>query len=462
MRKQPRRLIGRTFDGEPIFEPNPAASALVFAAMGGGKTTCVSVPAVQSLLADHEQALFLNDVKKGEIAHQIAEMCIKRGRRFGVVDDFEEMGSDYPHRISLNALGAAQAVQATAPEHLPLIVESTSHALIEEPASDQRNFYWRESPRWIIELAADILLSHNPRLATAGGLQALLADPDTWQSALENESEDQDSLLRPATLRLLAIQRDNPEHYSQHMNAALSALKIFSFGPLKEAGLDADLTHADLIRDKWVVCFVNPVRYADRLGPYFALHYLALINAQLTGGLGRCCLILDEFCNAPLREAVNRITIFRAFGLKCLYITQSRQDVVRKYGEREAAILEENCAVKQWLKFSNFEEAERVSRAMGETLSVSHGLGFNSDKDNFSGNFSIGKERLLTAYELMNLPDDEQILHITGLGFIHCRKVRQNEIAPYCHDLAANPLEGGRLKPDPKVTLDTSPWRAAP
>jgi type IV secretion system protein VirD4 len=38
---------------------------------------------------------------------------------------------------------------------------------------------------------------------------------------------------------------------------------------------------------------------------------------------------------------------------------------------------------------------------------------------------------------------------------VHCRKIRQNEIAPYCFDLADNPLEGGRLTPNPKVTLPT-------
>ena len=56
----------------------------------------------------------------------------------------------------------------------------------------------------------------------------------------------------------------------------------------------------------------------------------------------------------------------------------------------------------------------------------------------------------------MRLPVDEQILHVADVGFIHCRKIRQNEIAPYCFDLADNPLEGGRLPPNPKVTLPTS------
>jgi type IV secretion system protein VirD4 len=261
--------------------------------------------------------------------------------------------------------------------------------------------------------------------------------------------------MRAAARQLLDMKEHNPEHYAQHMRAALTALKIFSFGPLAGAGRLPDLTHADLIRDKWIVCLVNPARYADRLGAYYALHFLAFMNAQLSGTAGRAEYILDEFCNAPLRDALNRVTIQRAFGARSHFIAQSRQDVVRRYGEKETAILEENCTVKQWLKFSNFEEAERVSKAMGEALNVSRGLGLSSDRSAYSGNFSTGRDRIFTSDELMRLPADEQILHIADVGFVHCRKIRQNEIAPYCFDLADNPLEGGRLTPNPKVTLPT-------
>jgi type IV secretion system protein VirD4 len=53
----------------------------------------------------------------------------------------------------------------------------------------------------------------------------------------------------------------------------------------------------------------------------------------------------------------------------------------------------------------------------------------------------------------MRLPLDEQIIHVKDIGFIHCRKLGQNQIAPFCHELADNPLEGGQLSPDPKVSL---------
>jgi len=62
-----RRVLGIGFDDKIIREPDPSASSLTFAATGGGKTTAVGVPAVQSMLADTDRALLVNDVKNGEI-----------------------------------------------------------------------------------------------------------------------------------------------------------------------------------------------------------------------------------------------------------------------------------------------------------------------------------------------------------------------------------------------------------
>lgn len=450
-----RRILGLTFDGRPIREPANSGSSLTLAAAGGWKTTGVSVPAIQSMLADRSKAIFINDVKQGEIAAQIGPMCIRHGRKFGVVDDFEVLGRDYPHRLSLNAFGAIVATLMEDETHLSFVLDNVNHALIDEPADDPKNFYWRASPREFLDLGERVLIDRHPRLMTPGGLHALLSDPKLWDRALEDAAEGADGTLSGAAQLILDMRTQNPEHYSQHLRGALTALKIFSFGPLANAGRSPDLTHAELIRDGWVVCFVNPTRYADRLGSYYALHFLSLMNTQLSGTVGKAEYILDEFCNAPLRDALNRVTIQRAFGARSHFLAQSRQDIVRKYGEKETALLEENCTVKQYLKFSSYEEAERVSKAMGEALAVNHGLGFGSNKPDWSTNFSTGNQRVLTGDELMRLPPDEQIIHVTDVGFIHCRKIRQNQIAPYCFDLADNPLEGGRLPPDVKVTLET-------
>lgn len=449
-----RALLGLTFDDRPIWEPRDAGSSLTFAAAGGGKTTCRALPLIMSILADSQTALFINDVKSGEIAAQIAPLCEKYGRKFGMVDEFGERPELGRYRISLNPFGDLTGMLRNGVSDLPFHIENLSHALIEEPKDDAKNFYWREEPRAsFIELAIDILLDHNARLAFPGGVYALLADPQSWVSALEIEAEEGEEYLKARARQVLEMREKNPEHYSQHLGSALSHLKIFARGPLKEAGRDPTLTHKQLIEEGRVVCFVNAARHTDRLGTFYASHFLSLLNAKLAGAKGRMELVLDEFCNAPMRDAVRRVTIQRAYGVRSHFLAQSRQDAVLRYGERETAILEENCTTKQYLKFSNFEEAERVSRAMGDGTSISSSISVDSVRENVGGSFSSGKERHFTADELMRLPPDEQILHVAGVGFIHCRKIRQNQIGPYCYDLGNNPLEGARMTPDPKVDL---------
>lgn len=226
-----RRILGQTFDGRPIFEPAIAGSSLCYAAAGGGKTTCVSVPAVMSLLSDHSRAIFVNDVKNGEIAAQIGAMCVKHSRKFAVVDDFGVLGPNYPYRISLNAFGAAVAsTLSDEARDLPFIIENITHALIDEPKDDARNFYWRESPREFLDVGTKILLDRHPRLAYPGGLHALLSDPDTFNKALVLAAEGEDAGLAAAARQLLDLREFNAEHYSQHLRAALTALKILVLG----------------------------------------------------------------------------------------------------------------------------------------------------------------------------------------------------------------------------------------
>ena len=450
-----RRVLGLSFDGRPIREPVPLASSLTFAATGGGKTTCHAVPTVQAMLADTERAILINDVKNGEIAAQVGEMCIKHGRKFGVIDDFHVLGADYPHRIEVNPFSSIQLAYERGDSDLPFLIEGMTHTLIPEPGGegDAKNFYFREEPREFLGLGERLLLHRNPALCRPGGLYALLADVDLWNAAVDIAAEEAEGVTRFMAKHTAAMRKNNPEHYAQHLRAAITALKSFGEGPLADAGRAPDVTHEDILRENWIVCFVGPTRHLDRTGAYIAQHYNSLMDIQLTGSVGKADYIIDEYCAGPFESALKRLTTIRANGGRLHLIAQSRRDSVKRYTEHVTAILEENCTVKQWLKFSNFDEAERVSKAMGEQQVLQTGIGTTSRDADVSMNLSTGRARLFTADELMRLPDDEQIIHLAGIGFIHCRKIRQNQIAPTCHELGINPLEGGRLAPDPKITL---------
>jgi type IV secretion system protein VirD4 len=53
----------------------------------------------------------------------------------------------------------------------------------------------------------------------------------------------------------------------------------------------------------------------------------------------------------------------------------------------------------------------------------------------------------------MAMPANEQLIHMKGIGFIHALKISQQNIEPYCNLIGENPNEGGKLEPDPIISL---------
>lgn len=453
--REPARVIGLSIeDNSPIYEPNTTTSWVSYGGAGAGKSTCVTVPAVQSFLHDLLRCIVINDVKSGEVAHQIAEMCLKADRNFAVIDDSFVLGKTYPHRVRVNPFGNLVAAYLRNSPDLLQEIESAALTILAEPEGGlDKNFFFRQVPREFIFLGILILLSRHAALATPGGLTALLGDPETWNAMVDIEAAEGDDLTRNRARQIQELRDNDPEHYSQHYLAAMSALRLFAAGsPMHEAGREQDISHEQLLKENYVVCLVQNQNSAERLGVYYALHFNSFLSAQLTGECGKTDIIFDEAGNTPAKDLIGKVTIFRASKLRVLYIAQSRSDLQRRNGDKLIATLEDNCNM-QWLQFGNFEEAERVSKAIGEIDNVNFNLGGSSDKPDFSTTYQTGRERLFTPDVLMNLPPNEQILHVAGVGWIHCLKIRQNEIAPSCFDLSDNPLEGGRLEPDVKVTL---------
>ena len=450
-----KRLLGLDFDGKPIFAPRHTHSLLLSAA-GGGKTTCGALPWLQSLITDTERAVIITDSKEGEIAGQAAAMCAAMGRKVAIIDEFGVLGADNPYRVSLNPYGGVLNSFAKDNGELLFASENACHAVIEEPEGDARNQYWRDEPRTLIEFGLNSLLVRNPRLATPGGVWGMLSNPELMGQAALIETEEGDEAMQALARHVIGMEK-NEQHYPQHRAAAAKAMRIYAANTaLHNSGVNASVTHEELIRDHYVVFLVGPVKYMERLGADYALQLQSFMEVVLSGNTGPVSFILDEFTNAPLKALVSQLTTMRGYGGTCHMIAQSRSEIERKYGKRETNTIEENAVVKQWFGFSSFDEAERVSRAMGETLHVSSSIGFSSDKIDFSGNYSTGKERLYTADMLMRLPHDEQIIHVKDVGFIHAKKIQQNQIAPTCFELGDNPLEGGRLPPDPKINLATT------
>lgn len=93
---KPRRILGLTFNGKPIFEPSDKGCSLTFAPPGGGKTTSVAMPT--SLLIETGSATFVSDIRSDEIAAQLSALGAASQRCYLVVDEFSLIPLTDDHR----------------------------------------------------------------------------------------------------------------------------------------------------------------------------------------------------------------------------------------------------------------------------------------------------------------------------------------------------------------------------
>lgn len=448
-----QRLLGLSPEtGEPILAPKGHSST--YAANGAGKTTSVAVPATLCFACcEPHKAVMVLDSKDGELAGQLAPMLHQMGRKVAVIDDMNTRPELAHLRVSLNPFGAAVATCLRDPRDIIFTNETIVNALIPEPSEgDAKNKHFRDVPRDINSFAINALLSRNPQSATPGAVSRLLSDPEMLQTIAENDVVDGNELLKVQARTLLdEVGREN---WGQHISEARRSLQLFAPGTrLHEVGSDATLSHADLIREGYIVFLVGPQRFLDRCAAYYALHILALCDS-LYDGAGVLRVIADEFTNSPLKSLVSALTTLRAYGGEIHMISQSRSEVIRKFGEKETQTIEDNSITMQWLSFS-FEEAKRVSQAMGEQHAVMQGISGDSDALKTQTSLSLIKQAHMTPAELMAMPHNLILNHVKGLGFFFTERLSQANLAPFCDLYADNPLEGARFPSDPKITLAT-------
>lgn len=462
MTKPIKRLLGLSaVDGKPIFAPKHSHSLLLSAA-GGGKTSCGAMPWLLSLLPDRNRALVINDCKDGEIAAQAADMCARFGRKVAIIDDFSVLDTDNMYRVSLSPFGSLHASFEKQNGELAFAIDNANHALIPEPPNDGKNQYFRDEPRTLQEFCENELLHCDPSLAVPGGVWSMLADPEVLLSAARIAVEEGDEVRKALGAHVLDMEKNNKEHWGQHRAAALKSLRIYGAGsPLHRAGRDAALTHEELLKERYVIFIVGPQRHMARLGAHYALHLQSFIDVILSGQRIPVDFILDEATNAPLKSLISSMTVVRGYGANLHFIAQSRSEIQRAYSDKETATIEENAIIKQYFGFSSFEECERISRAIGDTLIQQQSLSFSSANSDYTANIGTSKDRRIPAERLMRMKPNEQLIHVKNVGWILCHKIGQHQVEPFCHgELASNPLEGPQLPADPKVKIEIKKARS--
>ena len=446
-----RRLVGLTRETkQPIWAPK--GHSLTLAANGSGKTTKALMPWLFSLLASTDRpAILILDSKDFEIARQVVPMLKELGVPTAVLDDSGNLPDDFYGRERFNPIDSVTSTFRLKPQDQAFANEAVTHTLIEEPEKDERNRYWRAWPRLLIEFAIYVLLKRNPDLCTPGGLWLLLSSPVKMRRFAEIEAVEGSGMLKVLAENVKGMV--GHEHWPQHLQAAQDCLRIYGIGtPLHVAGHKATTNPAKLITSKTVIFFGGSQANMASNGSHYGLVLTSFIRAAYL--LGQPLWIgADEFTNAPVKKLVEALTTLRSYQVEVSMIAQSRSEIERKLGRLETQTIEDNSIMKQWLGFSSFAEAKRASEAMGDQHAVATGIGSNSDLLNLNTNLSLTKQRWRSPAELMAMPPNRMLLHFKGLGFYEAEALSQQNFDPYCRLIAPNEMEGGRLTPDPKITL---------
>ncbi|MCV6600975.1 MAG: hypothetical protein OIF54_05335, partial [Cohaesibacter sp.] len=230
--KKPILPLGLMDDGRLVVDPYPDLARLVIGAAGSAKTTSVIMPTAQALLGYRDISFLLNDCKSGECYSQLAPVAEKYNIPFGCIDDFGLYGFANPQRLKLNPFGAIHAAAKYSPGTLGFTIETATHCLIEEVSDGKRNFFFRETPRDILQTAIQTILELMPDQLYPGGLAAFIGDIETFRLGLNEALHDGSTALKARARSVLRMMDDDPDGFTKHYQACLTALKIYMPGSI--------------------------------------------------------------------------------------------------------------------------------------------------------------------------------------------------------------------------------------
>jgi type IV secretion system protein VirD4 len=156
--------------------------------------------------------------------------------------------------------------------------------------------------------------------------------------------------------------------------------------------------------------------------------------------------MLDEF------PALGRLDFFEsalafmaAYGIRTYLIAQSLNQIAKAYGENNSIL--DNCHVRIAFSANDERTAKRVSDALGTATELRSQRNYAGHRlAPWLGHVMISRQEtarpLLTAGEVLQLPQDEAIVLISGVPPIRAKKLRHYEDANFTPRLLPAPRLG--------------------
>jgi type IV secretion system protein VirD4 len=241
--------------------------------------------------------------------------------------------------------------------------------------------------------------------------------PQGWKELADDMAALEGVTLRPYAAEILQ-NIDADRQWAGIVGAINEATQIYN--PAKTLGAHVakdEFDPDDLKREKVTVYIVIPSnrRQANQA-------WLGLVVSVLAEAVGKpsksapVLLVAEEFANLGFMPTIgNAMAEYREAGLKVHLVIQNINQLAKIYGPDGAHDLINNCNVEQYFGIKDKMLADRISTALGQyTL---HEYTKPGGLFNFSEvGLLVGRhtQPLMRASDLLNLPNDEQIIFSAG------------------------------------------------
>ena len=165
----------------------------------------------------------------------------------------------------------------------------------------------------------------------------------------------------------------------------------------------------------------------------------------------RLLLMLDEF------PALGRLDFFESalafmagYGLKSFLIAQSLNQIEKAYGQNNSIL--DNCHVRVSFATNDERTAKRVSDALGTATEMRAMKNYAGHRlSPWLGHLMVSRQEtarpLLTPGEVMQLPNDDELVLVSGCQPIRAKKARYYEDAELKARILPPPTLSGRTLP---------------
>ena len=245
------------------------------------------------------------------------------------------------------------------------------------------------------------------------------------------------------------------------LSTAMSFLGLYRDPTVAEVTSSCDWRIADLIEGEKPVSLylVVPPSDISRTKPLVRL-ILNQIGRRLTEKLEgeidgnarrQVLLMLDEF------PALGRLDFFESalafmagFGLRAFLIAQSLNQIEKAYGPNNSIL--DNCHVRVAFATNDERTAKRISDALGTTTEMRAMRNYAGHRlAPWLAHVMVSRQetarQLLTPGEVMQLPQDEEVILVSGLYPIKAQKLRYFEDANFKDRLSSPPALTGPNHP---------------